>query len=89
MKTWLSMLGILVIGAVLGVLFGISQFPPVPKVMPGMDELAQQNQSVGPEVVAGGAVEQGSNAVNGEKPEKKQPKIKIDEEIYDFGRHGR
>ena len=38
-----------------------------------------------PETVAGGAVEQGSNAVNGEQPEKKQPKIKIDEEIYDFG----
>lgn len=89
MKTWLSMLSIFVIGTILGTTLAISQFPPVQKLLPDM-EVKLRGQDAGPDAVVQGSTGAEAAAVSEEqkastKQEEKQPRIKIDEEVHDFG----
>lgn len=91
MKTWLSMLGLLILGTALGITLAVSQFPPVPKLLADM-EMVPKSQDAG--MTAGptsptatspgekGATGATAIAADQEKP---QPKIQVDEEIHDFG----
>lgn len=80
MKIALSMLVVLLLGAVLGVVLAVSEFSPVPSILDGMEGAEQP--IAGPVADAQGMTGKNSK-VNLEKEQ--LPKIKINQETYDFG----